>query len=98
MTDVEKRRLRVAIDGPAGAGKSTVARRLAERLGYLLVDTGAIYRTVALAAMREGIAASNQGAIGRLAERLVAERAIQLERAVSGAEASGSGMRVILRG
>lgn len=45
----------VAIDGPAGAGKSTLARKLAERLGYLYVDTGAIYRTVGLAARRRGI-------------------------------------------
>ena len=44
----------VAIDGPAGAGKSTLARRLAEKLGYLYVDTGAIYRTVALTALRAG--------------------------------------------
>jgi cytidylate kinase len=45
----------VAIDGPAGAGKSTVSRRLASRLGFALVDTGAIYRSVALAASRLGI-------------------------------------------
>ena len=45
----------IAIDGPAGAGKSTLARRLAERLGVLYVDTGAIYRTVALAVLRAGI-------------------------------------------
>jgi CMP/dCMP kinase len=45
----------VAIDGPAGAGKSTMARRLAERLGLAFVDTGAIYRTVALVAMEKGI-------------------------------------------
>ncbi len=44
----------VAIDGPAGAGKSTLARMLAGRLGYLYVDTGAIYRTVALKAARAG--------------------------------------------
>ena len=44
----------IAIDGPAGAGKSTLARRLAEKLGYLYVDTGAIYRTVALAVLRAG--------------------------------------------
>ncbi len=43
----------VAIDGPAGAGKSTLARKLAERLGYLYVDTGAIYRTVALKVLWE---------------------------------------------
>lgn len=45
----------VAIDGPAGAGKSTVARGAAKELGYIYVDTGALYRTVALAAQREKI-------------------------------------------
>ncbi len=45
----------VAIDGPAGAGKSTLARRLAARLGYLYIDTGAMYRAVALMALRLGI-------------------------------------------
>ena len=45
----------VAIDGPAGAGKSTVARQLARRLGFTMIDTGAIYRSVALAARRAGI-------------------------------------------
>lgn len=46
----------VAIDGPAGAGKSTVAKAVAEQLGYRLVDTGAIYRAVALMARRQGVA------------------------------------------
>jgi cytidylate kinase len=46
----------IAIDGPAGAGKSTIGRLLAERLGYLFLDTGAMYRAVALAALRGGIA------------------------------------------
>jgi cytidylate kinase len=45
----------VAIDGPAGAGKSTVARALAERLGYTYLDSGAMYRAVALAALRDGV-------------------------------------------
>ena len=43
----------IAIDGPAGAGKSTLARKLAEKLGYIYVDTGAIYRTVALKVLWE---------------------------------------------
>jgi CMP/dCMP kinase len=46
----------VAIDGPAGAGKSTVARRVAEALGFTYLDTGAMYRSVALAAARRGLA------------------------------------------
>jgi cytidylate kinase len=45
----------VAIDGPAGAGKSTLARRLAAKLGYLYIDTGAMYRAVALTALRLGV-------------------------------------------
>ena len=71
---------RVAIDGPAGAGKSTIARRLAEELGYLLVDTGALYRVVSLAATRAGIAWDDEPAVGALAERLVAEHAIYFKR------------------
>jgi cytidylate kinase len=49
-------RLVVAIDGPAGAGKSTTARMLAEKLGYDLLDTGAIYRVMALLSRRAGVA------------------------------------------
>ena len=45
----------VAIDGPAGAGKSTVARAVADRLGFTYLDSGAMYRAVALAAMRRGV-------------------------------------------
>jgi cytidylate kinase len=45
----------IAIDGPAGAGKSTIARRLAEKLGYVYIDSGAMYRAVALWALRENI-------------------------------------------
>ncbi|MHB8420725.1 MAG: (d)CMP kinase [Myxococcales bacterium] len=56
----------VAIDGPAGAGKSTVSRRLAARLGFALVDTGALYRCVALAALRSGIAWDDDAALARL--------------------------------
>jgi cytidylate kinase len=60
----------VAIDGPAGAGKSTAARKLAARLGYAFLDTGAIYRTVALAARRAGIDWADGPAVARLAAGL----------------------------
>lgn len=60
----------VAIDGPAGAGKSTVARLLAKRLGYVYIDTGAMYRAVALAAVRAGFSLDDAEALGDLAERL----------------------------
>jgi cytidylate kinase len=56
----------VAIDGPAGAGKSTAARRLAARLGFAMVDTGAIYRAVALAASRAAIAYDDDAALAPL--------------------------------
>ena len=60
----------VTIDGPAGAGKSTVARRLADRLGWRLLDTGAMYRAVAFAALRAGADLMSDPALGALAARL----------------------------
>lgn len=57
----------LAIDGPAGAGKSTVARLTAGRLGFVLVDTGAIYRSVALKATRSGVEWSDEPGLSRLA-------------------------------
>ncbi|HTO98249.1 MAG TPA: (d)CMP kinase [Myxococcales bacterium] len=59
----------VAIDGPAGAGKSTVARQLARRLGFTIIDTGAIYRSVALAAQRAGVAWDDEEGLGRMLDR-----------------------------
>ena len=53
----------VAIDGPAGAGKSTVARLLADRMGYAYVNTGSLYRALALSAKRAGIDPSVPGSI-----------------------------------
>ncbi|MCI6499204.1 MAG: (d)CMP kinase [Lachnospiraceae bacterium] len=52
--------MNIAIDGPAGAGKSTIAKKVASDIGYVYVDTGAIYRTLALACIRKGIAADDE--------------------------------------
>jgi CMP/dCMP kinase len=52
---MSQRRVVVAIDGPAGAGKSTIARRVAEKMGFIYIDSGAMYRAVALWALRRGI-------------------------------------------
>jgi cytidylate kinase len=60
----------IAIDGPAGAGKSTVGRLLAERIGHLFLDTGAMYRAVALAALRQGISPSNEELLAELSDSL----------------------------
>jgi cytidylate kinase len=63
----------IAIDGPAGAGKSSIASRLAERLGFAFLDTGAMYRAVALAAIRRGVGQTNAPAIAKLANELSIE-------------------------
>ncbi len=60
----------VAIDGPAGAGKSSVARALAQRLGFSLLDTGAIYRSLAYTATERGVSFTDGAALGSLAEAL----------------------------
>ena len=63
----------IAIDGPAGSGKSTVARAVATRLGLDHLDTGAMYRSVALAALRAGIDPSDEALVSALARRLEIE-------------------------
>jgi CMP/dCMP kinase len=76
----------IAIDGPAGSGKSTVAKAVATRLGMDYLDTGAMYRAVAFAALRRGIDPEDQPRVARLAEQVdidVADRVV-----VDGVDAS----------
>ena len=72
----------VAIDGPSGAGKSTLARQAARVLGFLYVDTGAIYRTVALACQRNGVDPTEGGRVAAL----LAELKIDLDYGEDGAQ------------
>ena len=70
----------IAIDGPAGAGKSTVAKLIADRLGYLYIDTGAMYRAVALLALEQGVAFDDAEGL----TELIRGNEISLEPAASG--------------
>jgi CMP/dCMP kinase len=74
----------VTIDGPAGAGKSTVARKLASRLGWRFLDTGAMYRAVTLAALRAGLDLTSDTELGSLVETLVVN--LQAGRVLLGEE------------
>ena len=66
---MNKKRLVIAIDGPSGAGKSTIARLLASRLGYIYIDSGAMYRAVGWKAKREGIDPADEGKLADLCRR-----------------------------
>ena len=63
-----QQRLNIAIDGPAGAGKSTVARAVAKRLGARYLDTGAMYRAAALYCLRRGVEPGDERAVEAIAE------------------------------
>lgn len=63
----------IAIDGPAASGKTTVAQRLAQRLGYLFFDTGVMYRAVTLVALSQGVAPEDEPGVVRLAEAIAVD-------------------------
>ena len=66
----KKKGLTIAIDGPSSAGKSTVAKALAKRLGYIYIDTGAMYRSVALSVKEKSISPEDEPAVSKLAPSL----------------------------
>lgn len=76
----KKKRLTIAIDGPSGAGKSTAAKALARRLGYVVIDTGAMYRSVALRIKEESISPEDERAVKQLASSLHITFIIEGER------------------
>jgi cytidylate kinase len=63
----------IAIDGPSGAGKSTLTRLLAKRLGYVHIDTGALYRTLALAVSRAGVSPDDEAAVASICRKVEIE-------------------------
>ncbi|MBR5191535.1 MAG: (d)CMP kinase [Clostridia bacterium] len=65
--------INVAIDGPAGAGKSTVARAAAQKLGYIYVDTGALYRAVGVYCLRKGIVTTDAEGVGAILNEIAVE-------------------------
>jgi CMP/dCMP kinase len=80
-------KLTIAIDGPAGSGKSSVARRVAEMLGYLYLDSGAMYRALGLKALRQGIQLGDEARLVALANQTHIElRAPTAEHAAAGAK------------
>jgi cytidylate kinase len=93
MENRTARRVVVAIDGPAGAGKSTVARRLAARLGFTYIDTGAMYRAVALWALRQGVDPSDAYRV----ESLARAASIRFAPGGSGVELNGEDVTEAIR-
>lgn len=67
---VKNKKIVIAIDGPAASGKSTTARRIAQKLGYLYIDSGAMYRAVTLKALRQNVNVSNSNLVSEIARNL----------------------------
>ena len=80
MTDPSQRKLIIAIDGPAGAGKSTIASRLARKLGYVNLESGAMYRALALRAIEGDASFDDEAALLKMAQ----DSRITLERSIGG--------------
>jgi cytidylate kinase len=80
MTEPPQRKLIIAIDGPAGAGKSTIASRLARKLGYVNLESGAMYRALALKAIEWDVSFDDEAALVKLAQN----SRIQLEPSLGG--------------
>jgi cytidylate kinase len=80
MNEPAPRKLIIAIDGPAGAGKSTIASRLARKLGYVNLESGAMYRALALKAIDNDVSLDDEGALVKLAQ----ESRIQLQPSMGG--------------
>jgi cytidylate kinase len=93
MIDPDSRRLIIAIDGPAGAGKSTIASRLARKLGYVNLESGAMYRALALKAIEWDVSCEDESALVQLAH----ESRIQLEPTVTGNRVLLDGRDVTVR-
>src|SRR6266849_8668777 len=87
-------KLTITIDGPAGSGKSTVARRVAELLGYTYLDSGAMYRALALKALEKNVALDDEAGL----EAMARETQIELRPPTSEQEAAGAKNRVLLDG
>ena len=87
-------KLTIAIDGPAGSGKSSLAKRVAQILGYLYLDSGAMYRAVALKALQKKVATDNSVVL----EELARGTHIELKPPTADQEAAGSKNRVFLDG
>jgi len=87
-------KLTIAIDGPAGSGKSSLARRVAQMLGYLYLDSGAMYRALGVKAIRSGVALEDEVGL----EALATKTHIELQPPTAEQDAAGAKNRVILDG